>query len=182
METWFISDTHFFHKNILEFSSRPFFTVEDMNECLIKNWNDYVAPHDIVYHLGDFAMGTNFDELETICGSLNGHIHLVPGNHDTNRKLEIYARYFTIESPLLHLRKPDVVLCHFPLAVWDGGQRNRPHFHGHSHGTFIQEGRRLDVGVDVAPIYRPKHWEELEEEVNKFKYVQKDHHHAETTQ
>lgn len=176
MNYWFISDTHFFHKNIIDYSNRPFSTVEEMNETIIKNWNDYVTPTDIVYHLGDFAMGTDFDSIISICGNLNGFIHLVPGNHDTNKKLDIYAKYFTIEPPLLHLRKPDVVLCHYPLAVWNGNHYGFPHLHGHSHGTFFQEGKCLDVGVDVEPKYRPKHWDELKEQLNRIEYTQKDHH------
>ena len=176
MNYWFISDTHFFHENILEYSNRPFKDIEEHNEHLIQNWNEYVKPEDTVYHLGDFSLGTDFDSLEAICGSLNGFIHLVPGNHDTNRKLEIYGRYFTIEPPLLHLRKPNVVLCHYPLAVWHGSHFGTPHLHGHSHGSYVSEGKIIDVGVDVAPKYRPKSWEELKDILDVRKYSQKDHH------
>lgn len=163
MNYWFVSDTHFDHEDILEYSNRPFENIKQHNEHLIQNWNEYVKPEDIVYHLGDFAMGRDFDGIERICGSLNGFIHLIPGNHDTNAKLEIYGRYFTIEPPLLHCRKPNVVLCHYPLAVWLGSHHGTPHLHGHSHGSYVSEGKILDVGVDVAPKYRPKHWDELKD-------------------
>lgn len=176
MNTWFISDTHFFHDNILEFSNRPFTTVGEMNEALVENWNAVVQPTDVVYHLGDFAMGREFDALEAICGSLNGFVHLIPGNHDTNKKLEIYGRYFTIEPPILHLRKPDVILCHYPIGSWHGAAFGRIHLHGHSHGTYVQEGRLLDVGVDVEPKYRPKSWEEIQDILSRTPYKQRDHH------
>jgi len=176
MKTWFISDTHFQHKNILEYSERPFEDIYEHDQALIDIWNEYVQPTDVVYHIGDFALGNDFDRIEHICGSLSGFIHLIPGNHDTLRKLEIYGRYFTIEPPLLHLRKPNVILCHYPLAVWHGSHFGIPHLHGHSHGSYVSEGKILDVGVDVEPKYRPKEWEELEDKLSKIKYKQKDHH------
>ena len=62
---WLISDTHFFHSNILKFTDdngelirgKLFDTVEQMNECMLDNWNSVVKPGDIVYHLGDVMMG-----------------------------------------------------------------------------------------------------------------------------
>ena len=36
---WFTSDTHFFHDKIVEYSQRPFASVEEMNEELIARWN-----------------------------------------------------------------------------------------------------------------------------------------------
>jgi len=53
---WFTSDHHFGHKNIIEFSKRPFANVEEMNAELVKRWNERIAKEDKVYHLGDFAL------------------------------------------------------------------------------------------------------------------------------
>jgi calcineurin-like phosphoesterase family protein len=52
-----------------------------MNEALIANWNAVVGPNDIVYHMGDFIMGTFMDNVSVI-DRLNGSIVLTPGNHD----------------------------------------------------------------------------------------------------
>ena len=39
---FFTSDTHFFHEGIIKFCNRPFESVEEMNETLIRNWNETV--------------------------------------------------------------------------------------------------------------------------------------------
>ena len=54
---WFTSDTHFSHCNIIKYCNRPFKDVDEMNKILIQNWNNVVRPDDIVWHLGDFALG-----------------------------------------------------------------------------------------------------------------------------
>jgi len=79
MTTWFTSDTHFGHANIIRYSNRPYDTTEEHDEALIANWNFSVQPNDEVYHLGDFSFGNKAME---ILPRLNGIIHLIKGNHD----------------------------------------------------------------------------------------------------
>ena len=52
---FFTSDTHFYHKNIIEYAQRPFSSIENMNKELIKNWNSVVSSEDTVFHLGDIG-------------------------------------------------------------------------------------------------------------------------------
>ena len=54
---FFTADTHWGHRNIIRYCQRPFADVDEMNEALITNWNSTVGKDDIVFHLGDFAMG-----------------------------------------------------------------------------------------------------------------------------
>ena len=55
MSTWFTGDTHFGHKNIIEFSNRPYVDIDHMNHGLVKIWNTFINPSDTVWHLGDVA-------------------------------------------------------------------------------------------------------------------------------
>lgn len=76
-----ISDTHFNHKNIIEYCNRPFKTVDEMNSALIHNWNSIIAPNDTVYFLGDFCLGSK-EGFRRITAALNGRKFFVFGNHD----------------------------------------------------------------------------------------------------
>lgn len=88
-DIWVISDTHLFHNNILHFKDKDgsrvrgdrFDNVEQMNECMLENWNSVVKPGDIVYHLGDVFMGDK-ENFKKFWPKFNGSKRLVVGNHD----------------------------------------------------------------------------------------------------
>ncbi len=71
MNTWFTSDHHFGHENIIRFCGRPFKSLGEMNYEMTRRWNLVVEPGDTVYYLGDFAMGDP-DVWPTFCERLNG--------------------------------------------------------------------------------------------------------------
>ena len=50
---YYTADLHFHYAPLLP--SRPFATVEEMDEALVKNWNDTVGPEDTVYLVGDIG-------------------------------------------------------------------------------------------------------------------------------
>lgn len=79
--TYVISDTHFDHEKILEFTNRPFKTVGEMDNTLIENWNNIITNDDTVIHCGDFAFGGS-EEIRNYASQLNGNIILIRGNHD----------------------------------------------------------------------------------------------------
>jgi len=79
---WLISDTHFGHNKDFIWKARGFNSVEEMNNEIIKRWNNVVEPNDIVYHLGDIIMGDLNSGIEII-NQLNGKIRLAIGNHDS---------------------------------------------------------------------------------------------------
>ena len=152
-ETFFTSDTHFNHFNIIRYCNRPFHSVEEMTHVLIKNWNSVVSPDDTVWHLGDFAFGPTGMQ-SGLFYALNGTKYLIRGNHDQNERRmlavgfkEVYLRYAWKDWWLVH--KPhaaplgsDLVLC------------------GHIHDRWKRKGNRINVGVDVWD-FKPRTLDEL---------------------
>lgn len=134
VETFFTSDHHFGHKNILEYEkdARPFNTVEEMNEQLITNWNNTVRPKDIIYHLGDFAFGrSNID----IAARLNGRKRLILGNHDTF-PCALYLEHFERVFGSIFWKR--CVLSHIPVHPNNLGSRAFLNVHGHLHSKRVQ--------------------------------------------
>lgn len=81
MTTFFTSDQHFGHANIIKYCDRPFSDVPEMDEAIIARWNETVGPEDEVWVLGDYAMGDRARGLSYL-SRMNGTKFLVSGNHD----------------------------------------------------------------------------------------------------
>lgn len=114
--TWFIADTHFGHKNIITYENRPFADTIEMNNTLIKNWNSVVAKDDIVWFLGDLALG-NREEARALVSKLSGNKRMVRGNHD-NWTDEFYRSIgFQFVSRYPIILKNHFVLSHSPLET-----------------------------------------------------------------
>jgi calcineurin-like phosphoesterase family protein len=110
MSIFVVSDTHFSHKNIITYceQSRAFNNVEDMNEHIVEKWNSVVSPDDTVYHLGDCFMGPR-ETVAKYGSRLNGKIHVIPGNHDTKKRIaEMEKLGWIIENKVSCLDYNDV--------------------------------------------------------------------------
>lgn len=152
-DIWFTSDHHFGHKRIIELANRPFASVEEMDEEMIRRWNVCVSRSDIVYHLGDFAFADHTPYLDR----LKGQKRLILGNHDHSNRVNKAKGWSTVDS-LLHVTLPDktpVVLCHYAMRVWNRSHHGAIHLYGHSHGNLQGDSQSCDVGVDrwaFAPV------------------------------
>ncbi len=162
---WFTADHHFNHSNVITYSKRPFANVEEMNEELIKKWNEVDKKGDTVYHLGDFS----FSKAKQFKDRLNGQIHLIRGNHDRESD-EVYRKLFVSVSDIKIFKtfEPHIILCHYALRVWNKCHYGTWHLYGHSHGHLPDYGLSMDVGIDTNNYY-PYSYEEIKE-----KMLQKD--------
>lgn len=177
---WFTSDLHFGHKRILEYCPwRPGSESEDielMNDTLIDNWNSVVKKDDIVYILGDVAFLSTTKYCELL-DQLNGHKHLVRGNHDRERfpKRKVLDKYKSVQDQLqIEIDGQPVYLNHYPFLCWGGMGREIPviqlHGHIHSHPGIVSSElfggilrpTQYDVGVDNNNMY-PVSWEQIKE-------------------
>jgi len=88
MKTFFTSDQHFGHSNIIKFEPLNrvdeqgvmFASVEQMDEFLVGRWNEVVGVDDLVYCIGD--MSYKQETLRRLIPRLNGRKILIVGNHD----------------------------------------------------------------------------------------------------
>lgn len=147
---WFTSDTHFGHANIIKFCNRPFDDVDQMNEAIIDNWNHVVGPDDIVFHLGDVALGP-WEKWDSLLTRLNGYKILVVGNHDrifAHEKQRMRERFIPLYNGWF-----DEAYNNYPeLNLSDGTTVNLSHFpyEGDSHdGDRFEDMRLPDEGVTL---------------------------------
>lgn len=157
---WFISDTHFFHTNIIKFCKRPFADTAEMNEVMIQNWNDVVKPQDNVYHLGDVAMGFGGDEapFAALMQRLNGHKRLIVGNHD-KLKSRTLRRFFEKIDLWKGFHEQGFTCVHIPLQI-EQLRDGAVCVHGHIHNNLLDDPRYINVCVEHTN-YTPIHMDEL---------------------
>ena len=166
VNTWFTSDTHFYHANIIKYCNRPFADVEEMNKALVDNWNSIVGNDDIVWHLGDFALGKKENVLE-ILPKLNGKINLVMGNHDHHKLNFYYDAGFHRVYDRKVIINDFVILSHAPLMFLND---NCPFYNvfGHVHDSALhQTWTKSSCCVCVERHdYKPVSWEEIQAKYN----------------
>lgn len=143
-----ISDTHFGHANIIGYENRPFESLSQMDEELIKNWNSVVNKHDVIYHLGDFAFHYNEQKLKQLISRLNGHKVLIMGNHDGNHNAKFWRNVGFEEVyryPIIY--KGFYILSHEPVYLND----HMPYvnLHGHIHSKKYDSTQYVNLSVEV---------------------------------
>jgi calcineurin-like phosphoesterase family protein len=180
MTVWFTADTHFGHQRILELSHRLFPSLAVMEQTLLSNWVTRVGADDIVWHLGDITIDSQWKHGLSLLAGLPGRKRLITGNHDAcwPGKRDFYRRqrdYFDVFETVTEFARTridgiPVLLSHFP---YDGDHtdtdrhdqfRLRDHgvplICGHIHDSWraniSQHGTRMvNVGVgqwEYAPV------------------------------
>lgn len=150
MKTFVIADTHFGHSNIIKYCDRPFVTTGEMDRQLIEKWNSVVGKDDIVYHLGDFALG-NMTKVSEYRKQLKGKIFLIQGNHDGYNIKRYYEAGFdkVYDKPIIY--QGFFILSHQPLFITEsmpyaniyGHVHNNLEYTDYSSNTFCVSAERI---------------------------------------
>jgi calcineurin-like phosphoesterase family protein len=163
-----ISDTHWFHKNIIKYCGRH----ENHNTIMIDRWNKVVGPQDVILHLGDLVF-TGRPELQAaffddVAPQLQGDKYLILGNHDKKQWIKWYesAGFKVIQPFNMKYKGYDVSFDHYPTpkGLIEKGQRHiRVHGHIHNngyqhiHSSHKERKRYGNVNVSVEMIdYTPQ--------------------------
>jgi len=138
---YFTADTHFgderlnlYQRDLIASSAK------EIDDLIIKNWNDIVKDEDTIYHLGDF---TTKKEFLPIANQLNGYKILIKGNYDDQFTDEELLRYFNevYENRLVK----GYYLNHYP----NKGSMNYFNLVGHIHGLWKVQRNMINVGCDA---------------------------------
>lgn len=154
MRVFVIADTHFGHENIIRYCNRPFMSVEQMDNVLVKNWNETVTNNDVVIHLGDVGLG-NKQYIQRIIESLNGNKILVMGNHDNWSEQWYREAGFQTVSRFPILYADFYLMSHAPLQL----SETTPYYncYGHVHNDEKYHDNSTSACYSVERIgYRPR--------------------------
>lgn len=169
---WLTSDWHLGHKNIIHLSNRPFKTIEQHDEFIVRRFNELVQPDDIVWILGDISFNQSYKNYADLFSRLNGKISVVLGNHDNRQHLLKCKQDGLIqdvrESKILNVGDKTIHLTHYPLREWHKFYKGGLHAYGHCHGNIPDYGKSTDVSLEC--------WEYEPVEVQEFiQYVSENH-------
>ena len=114
------SDLHFGHQREFLYVPRGFTSIQEHDEEVIRRWNSVVQEDDDVYVLGDLMLNDNEHGLECL-GRLNGRLHLIRGNHDTDTRWSMYMSLPNVVEMnnviIMKYRKYHFYLSHFPTLT-----------------------------------------------------------------
>lgn len=189
---WFTADTHINHARIIELCKRPFKSVEEMNDILISNINSVVDSNDILYHLGDFALG-GYKYIPEWRAKIKCHtVVLILGNHDPQDKrgrphkvlLDSFQGVYDMLKVGVQYKgeKKSIILNHYAMRVWRNSHHGSWMIFGHSHGSLWDDPHSLsfDVGVDCHN-FMPLSVDQIGDIMATKTFVPIDHHDEQTT-
>jgi len=152
MARYITSDQHFGHYNIINYTKRPYKTVDEMNETLIDNYNKIISNDDICCFLGDFAWG-NTTMVKNILAQLNGYKILILSYHDKHKPRKFWHEVGfddVINGSIIWDK--NFILSHEPVdfSLGDGFVN----IHGHLHTKELQDERYYNACVELNQ-YQP---------------------------
>lgn len=151
--TYFCSDLHLFHDNVLKFDrdrGNKFKTMQEHNELIMNEihalpeWAELYILWDIIWKMDEDSVKRMHD---VFFAGIKCKLHWILGNHDYSKIRKDYVKYFdTVENyEELKYEWRKYILCHYPLLSWNGMHKTNGsfmlHWHDHRHGSFIEWNR-----------------------------------------
>jgi calcineurin-like phosphoesterase family protein len=158
MTLWVVSDLHLNHVKISEYANRPFKSIEEMNNKLVKNWNKLVKSSDTVICVGDLCLDKakkfglfKTNRIDYWCNKLKGTKILIKGNHDANSKKHTLYKYY-----ILKYKNHTLLFVHDPQDIpkeWIGWVICG-HSHDHKNYPFCNPiKKQFNVSVEQTKYY-----------------------------
>lgn len=140
MSIYFTSDLHLGHDKDFIWKARGFNSVDEMNKTIIENIREVVKYNDELYILGDLILG-DIEEGKKFLKQIPGKIHIILGNHDTDKKREFYESLgWDCQWGLMRkINGYSILMSHWPTLTQDFDlkplKREVLNLHGHTHQT-----------------------------------------------
>ena len=165
MSIFITSDWHFCHNKEFLYVPRGFNNEYDMNNAIINNHNSIITQDDDIYCLGDVMLSNGEIGLECL-KQLNGKIHIIIGNHDTDNKIEMYKTCPNVvevcAAARLRYKGYHFFLSHYPCLCgnYDDGKYLKQHMinlcgHVHTQDPFYDwdKGIIFHCEIDTNNCY-----------------------------
>lgn len=108
------------HDKEFLWGKRGFKNQWEMNDTIIKNWNEIIQPEDDVYVLGDLVLSDTDGGIAAL-KQLKGKIHIIRGNHDSDVRIALYKECYNIveicDAKWLKIGKQSFFLSHYPCLT-----------------------------------------------------------------
>ena len=135
---WLMSDLHIGHDRDFLWAKRGFPNVQEHNETILNNIKTCVGENDEFYILGDLTLG-DLDAAANYLRQIPGHVHVILGNHDTERRIEFYQSLgWDVQfSTVIRWDKYRFYLSHYPTNTSNPGEEYLSlatiNIYGHTH-------------------------------------------------
>lgn len=178
--TYFSSDFHLGHANVIRFDKRPYRDVNEMNEAIIKHCMTTLTSNDSFYYLGDWALDHHrkADSYMATLAESGAKLFFIKGNHDKRETIKLYEKYGTYlgEQKKIKIGEQEIVLNHYCMTVWDKSHHGSWHLYGHSHHSLPiwTDSKKLDVGWNG--YYKLLEMNDIHNMMNKKIFKSIDHH------
>ena len=137
-KVWLMSDLHLGHDRDFVWAKRGFSNVQEHNETLIRNIKQCVGENDEFFILGDLTLG-DLDAAALLLRQIPGHVHVILGNHDTERRIEFYESLgWDVQfATRIRWKKYHFYLSHYPTDCANPGEDYLSlatiNIYGHTH-------------------------------------------------
>ena len=137
-KVWLMSDLHIGHDKEFVYEKRGFQSIEEHNQTLIENIKACVGEDDDFYILGDPTLG-DLDAAAAYLRQIPGRVHVILGNHDTDRRVEFYESLgWDVQfATVIRYGKQRFYLSHYPTDTANPGEDflslATVNIYGHTH-------------------------------------------------
>lgn len=137
---YFTSDLHFGHDRGFIYEPRGFISSAEHDSAIIDRWNAVVKADDTVFILGDLMLGDNSEGIEKL-KRLNGNLHIILGNHDTDTRTKLYKNLPNVQEVVyatkIKAKGYRFYLSHYPTLTANMSETDLKaivlNLHGHTH-------------------------------------------------